>query len=496
MDVNNYLSSIPIAKNLINEVPKGQLTQAVGGGTGGSGVAPGTDISKLQTIDFSNRQGYREDYSIRDAADSLWRQETLTINLRDLDDPEKSGKFLENMRIQAREDLGIQGGGPTKEEVLNEYIQGLRQNGLDGSVNWSALSREFSGFKTTTPEELEDGLNYLASRYVAVQDKLERNFSGDELAAELAKLEETYQAGKSGMIDGYTALLQENLGVSDRDAQAVRDSFSALLDEKVDAYRGALEKVHASVAQSGPDGVWLKNHDAYMASQLRGERAAGQGGAKYSVQDLTAAGQIAQSYRTELSNASSWGKSEAVQALNVSLIDMKAETLIQKGLVSRNMADLLRDSRAQAHQNILDALDRTLAKWESTRAPGEPRGTYAPVDRSIFDGVYRAVMSAFQRSGDAAQAIRAGASAGQELTARASARNPKVLRWGNSSSSYWSEFYQNPADRKLSAWEIKINQMLAQSGQAPKPQCSAYQKYVNSWQEFLSSIGAGMDTRA
>ena len=496
MDVNNYLSSLPIAKNLISEAPKGALTQGAGGGTGSSSIAPGTDISKIQTIDFSNRQGYREDYSVWDAADSLWRQETQTINLKDLDDPEKSKKFLENARIQARADLGIQGCGPTKEEVIAEYIQGLRQNGLGGSVNWSALSREFSGFKTTTPEELEDGLNYLASRYVSVQDKLERNYSGDELAAQLAKLEEVYQEGKDGLIGGYTALLQENLGVSDRDAQEVRDSFSALLSEKEDAYRKALGKVHESIAQSGPDGVWLKNHDAYLASQLRGESAAGQSGAKYSVRDLTAAGQIAEDYRAELSSASSWGRSEAVQALNMSLIDMKAETMIQKGLVSKNMAALLRGSRAQGHQNILDALDQSLAERERTRLPGEPRGTFAPVDRSIFDGVYQAVMSAFQRTGDAAQAIRAGASAGQELTARASARNPQVLRWGNSSSSYWQEFYQDPADRKLSAWEIRINQMLAQSGQTPKPQCSAYQKYVNRWQDFLTSIGGGLDTRA
>ena len=498
MDVNNYLSSIPIAKNMISEAPKGPLTQAAAG-TGGSSTAPGTDISGISTLksyDFAARQGYREDFSVWDAADSLWKQETQTFNLKDLDDPEKSREFLENWRIQARWDLGIQGGGPTKEEVIADYIQGLRKDGLDGSVNWSVLTREFSGFKTTTPEELEDGLDYMASRYVSVQDKLERNYSGDELAAQLAKLEEVYQAGKDGLIDGYTKLLQEDLGVSDQDAQEIRDSFSVLLAEKEDAYRGALGRVHESIAQSGPDGVWLKNHDAYLAAQLRGERTAGQSGAKYSVQDLTAAGQIAQEYRAELSGASSWGRSEAVQALNVSLIDMKAEALIQKGLVSKDMAALLRGSRAQGHQRILDALDRSLAESERTRLPGEPRGTFAPVDRSIFDGVYQAVMSAFRRSGDAAQAIRAGASAGQELTARASARDPKVLRWGNSSRSYWEEFYQDPADRKLTAWEIKIDQMLAQSGQTLRPQCSAYQKYVNDWQKFLTSIGGGLDARA
>ena len=49
--------------------------------------------------------------------------------------------------------------------------------------------------------------------------------------------------GKSGMIDGYTQALQDNLGLSNSDAQAVRDSFSSILAEKEEAYRGALKQV-------------------------------------------------------------------------------------------------------------------------------------------------------------------------------------------------------------------------------------------------------------
>lgn len=114
---------------------------------------------------------------------------------------------------------------------------------------------------------------------MAALDKLERNFSGDNLTTQRDKLEEIYQAGKAGMIDGYTKLLQDNLGISSGDAQAVKDSFSAILAEKVDAYRGTLEKVHEVVSQTGLDSVWLKNHDAYIASQLRAAGATGQSGA-------------------------------------------------------------------------------------------------------------------------------------------------------------------------------------------------------------------------
>lgn len=460
----------------------------------GTSVAPGTDISgigTLKSLDEAARQGYREDYSIWDAADTLWRQETQTISLKDLEDPEKSKEFLENWRIQARWDLGIQGGGPTKEEVLSAYIQDLRQNGLSGEVDFRVLTREMNSFKATTPEELEDGLNYMASRYVAALDKLERHFSGEELASRRAELEEVYQAGKSGMIDGYTKLLQDNLGLSGSDAQAVRDSLSSILAEREDACRGALQQVHEAVAQAGPDSVWLKNHDAYIASQLRAAAAPGQSKAQYSVQDLTAAGKIAEDYRAEIDGASSCGRNEVTLALNLSMADMKAEAMISKGQVSGGMAALLRGSRAQGHANALAALDCALAQRESHRAAGDPEGTYAPVNSTVFRGIYDAVMSAHrQNGGDGAKAIQAGVSAAEKLTAQAAAGAPKAARWGVSMKHYLQEFYKTPAE-EITLLGMQIKYLTNQ-----KPGTSAYQKYVNSWQDFLSSTGGGVDIRA
>ena len=454
------------------------------------GVVQGS--AQLLNPDFSARQGYREDYSIRDAAEYLWRQETQTFNLKDLDDPEKSKEFLENWRMQARWDLGIQDGGPTKDEVISAYIQDLRQNGLDGSVDWSALTRELDAFKATSPEELEDGLDYLASRYVAARDKLERNYTSGELTAQLAKLEEVYQAGKSGMIDGYTQALQDNLGLSNSDAQAVRDSFSSILAEKEEAYRGALKQVHEAVAQTGPDSVWLKDHDAYIASQLRAAGKAGESTARCSVQDLTAAGQIAQDYRAEIDGASSCGRNEVTLGLNLAMADMKAETMISKGLVSDSMAALLRSSRTQGHENALAALDQALSTRESSRASGEPKGTYAPVDSTVFRGIYDAVMSAYrQNGGDAAKAIQAGASAGEKLTAQAAARAPKAARWGVSMKHYLQEFYKAPEEQAVTLLGLQIKYLTNQ-----KSRTSTYQKYVNSWQDFLTSIGGGVNIRA
>ncbi len=41
----------------------------------------------------------------------------------------------------------------------------------------SILARDFRAFRTASPEELSDGIDYLASRYVATLDKLESNYA-------------------------------------------------------------------------------------------------------------------------------------------------------------------------------------------------------------------------------------------------------------------------------------------------------------------------------
>ena len=103
--------------------------------------SPAQGSAQLLHLDLSGRKGYQEDYSIRDAAESLWKQETQTFHLKDLEDPEKSSEILENLRQQVRWDLGIDS-SESKDEALSAYIQNLRQNGLDGSIDWSGLSRE------------------------------------------------------------------------------------------------------------------------------------------------------------------------------------------------------------------------------------------------------------------------------------------------------------------------------------------------------------------
>ncbi len=481
-------SNVAAAKNYAAVQPS-RLTQPAAGApqagasakfSGGSGTA------RIQNIDWYDRKGFRTGYSVRDAAASLFKQEHNRVNLFDQASLTRHVQWMQN-RYAAEGTLSVD---PTEREV-DAYLDKLRREGLGGEVDWSGITQEFKSFQAASPEELSDSVDYLASRYVAVLDKLERGYAGEALAGQKAKLAEVCRAGVSGLTDGYARLLEENLGLSGADAQDIENSLNAALARRVEDYRGAVDAVNQAVAGSGADAVWLKNCDAYLAARLR-EAGAGQGGAGavYSVPDLTAAGQIAKLYQSETVSVAS--RDEAEFALNLGMADMKAETLIASGRVGEKMAALLRGSRESGHSAVLDAADRYLAMREANRGRYVSKGTYAPMDRSMFKQIYSAVMDNYRSGGDAASAIRAGASVGKALTEAANQKNAQVLRWFTKMESYWKNFYTTPG-RRNNPPRQQVSQLLQQANLPDKSVNSTYQNFVNDWQSFLASIGGGRE---
>lgn len=440
----------------------------------------------LPMIDIFNLKGFQCSYSITDAAASLWQRENTRVR-RD-DAPSVA-------RLQARLRSGNFRMTPTQKEI-KDYLIRLRRDGLDGQIDWPGLIAELRSFQNIPPEELISSLDYVASRYVSVQDKLKRNFTGCEFRELESKLEDIWASGVTGLVDGYVNFLKSNLGLSDFDANAARISLDVLMEQRICVYRAMVEQINITTASQGSlDGCWLCNHDAYMATRLREAAAPAKASsipAKgiYSAQDLVAAGWIAQIYQFEIESAAAGRQNEAQLALNFAFVDMKEETLIQKNLISERMAELLRKSRPQGHAMALDAVARYLVdSREASGPPDEPESPYADVERTVFLDIYEAVLNAYhQNGGDGAEAIRAGVTHGKAATAKAYAKNPDAARWGKSMDQYWETFYTVPRLENQTASEQQIEQMLAMIGRSPRRSNSTHQNYINDWQDFLTSI--------
>lgn len=441
----------------------------------------GTDAKLLPLIDIFNLKGFQCSYSITDAAVSLWQRENTRVQR---DDPPSVA------RLRARLRSGNLRMTPTQEEI-KDYLACLRRDGLSGQIDWHGLAAELRSFQDIPPEELAASLNYVASRYVSVLDKLTRNFTGRELTEQESKLKSIWAAGMAGLVNGYTNFLQSNLGVSDMDAQAVRTSLDALIEQKINMYRLKVGQTNTAAAQIGPDSIWICNHDAYMATRLRETAVADRADSipargVYSIQDLIVAGQIAQAYRFEIEGACTGWQNEAQLALNLAFADMKEETLIKQKLVSEKMAAFLRHSRSQGHSVALEAIERYLAS--------DPLGDYevecAAVERSVFHSIYEAILNDYHHNGgNGADAIRAGVTKGETTTAQAYKRNPKAARWGEPMAQYWTTFYTAPNLENQTPTERQIEQMLAKIGRTPRRNNSTHQNYINDWQCFLVRIG-------
>lgn len=439
----------------------------------------------LPMIDIFNLKGFQCSYSITDAAASLWQRENTRVR-RD-DAPSVA-------RLQARLRSGNFRMTPTQKEI-KDYLIRLRRDGLDGQIDWPGLIAELRSFQNIPPEELISSLDYVASRYVSVQDKLKRNFTGCEFRELESKLEDIWAAGVTGLVDGYVNFLQSNLGLSDLDANAVRISLDTLMEQRICIYHAMVEQINITTAsQGGVDGCWLCNHDAYMATRLREAAAPARAGSIpargiYSAQDLMAAGWIAQAYQFEIEGANTGRQNEALLALNLAFADMKGETLIQKNLVSERMGKLLRVSRTEGHATALEAVAKYLDSRDASAPSGGPESLYAAVDRDVFRDIYEAVLNAYrQNGGDGAEAIRAGVTHGKAATAEAYVKKPDATRWGESMDRYWETFYTVPNLENQTASEQQIEQMLAMIGRSPRRSNSTHQNYINDWQDFLTNI--------
>ena len=433
----------------------------------------------LPQIDIFNLKGFQCGYSIADAAASLWQRKNTRVRR---DDPPSVARFQARLR---RGNLRMT---PTQEEI-KDYLTCLRRDGLGGQIDWHDLAAELGSFQDVPPEDLTASLNYVASRYVSVLDKLKRNFTGRALTEQESELRDIWTTGVTDLVNGYTSFLQSNLGVSDVDAQAVRASLGALIEQKISIYRTMVEQTNTDAAQAGPDSVWICNHDAYMATRLReavvfDETSSIPARGVYSNQDLIVAGQIAQAYRLEIEGAYAGWRNEAQLALNLAFADMKEETLIHQKLVSEKMAVLLRNSRSQGHSVALETVGIYLAG-----PSGKPESANIGVDCSIFRDIYEAVLNSYHQNGcDGAEAIRAGVTTGEVATAQAYAKNPEAARWGQSMEEYWRTFYTAPNLENQTATERQIEQMLAKIGRSPRKSNSTYQNYINDWRYFLVNI--------
>lgn len=366
---------------------------------------------------------------------------------------------------------------PTEED-LDNLVQQMKLSNLNGQIDFSKISNDFANiFSTVHAGNLGDAIDYLASRAVALKSQINRNYDGEELKNQSQLLDNVIQQGKNELIDSYAGRIQDALSLSDSDTQEIRSSLEALIEQRLQTYQDVQSKMSDTL--TGTKDEWLLNQDQYMASQLRDKTNSISDnaiGGNFNLADLRAAGELAGAYQDMYQKvAQGSGGDESFLALDLSMVDMKMETLIYKGIVSEKMATVLRSSLDQRHQDVMDTADQRLSVRREEALSGD--GPIPNLNRELFQSIYDVILNSFhENDGNALTAIQDGVFFGKTATTHASQENPKVSRWGVSKDNYWDKFYTS-----IQTSDLYGNTRIKKS---------EYQKYADSWQHFLSTISS------
>ena len=384
-------------------------------------------------------------------------------------------------------------------EVLQEFEKQLQTSGIQKEVDWSGLTSDLRGIGfdadaaayTIGADDFSRKVDYLASRYVAVEDKIKSTTTGDTQAEQLKKLDELYQSALGEIADGYSGIvgsfLEEN-GVNG-EREKIYASIVSGVGSKIEEYRKGLADNSTLEGLKGTQDQWLLNDDAYVASVLRGNGStpvnspAKSADAPYTLNDVNALGQYvsALSAMEKPNNTNVYTMDEARIGLDFSMLAMKADTLRSSGGISETMAGLLQKTADEFMKSFLDRLDSQLSASRKAEAAAGDRAGFAALDRNMVWNVYNQTMQHYRDSGDAMQALIKGAKYGAE---KISAQSTDGAYRHQNNTTYWTNFFGKSASR-LGAYE------------SPD---STFQKYLTDWTNFQSSlIGgevAGIDVKA
>lgn len=290
----------------------------------------------------------------------------------------------------------------------------LETNGLGRGVNWDAVSDiSFVGLDDSELDEIGDKINYLASRYAVLKDRIHTDYPGEEQKAQMTKLDELFSEAEKRVADTYGKSVShffEECGISG-ETEKLQNSVLQNYNNRIDEYCAYLQSNRNYASVDSKKDEWLLNDDSYLAQQLRknmdgaspvGGSSAKQQAPAYSMRDLEVAGAYSMQAPwcfVMVNPNPSAGRNEEYLGLDMAMQAMKTDYLAKNSGVSENMGDLLSHAFEGTMKNCVDACAESLNICANSGFVDGKR-LYAPLDKSAVYMVYQVAMARYRESGD------------------------------------------------------------------------------------------------
>lgn len=312
--------------------------------------------------------------------------------------------------------------GKVSGEELEQYRLKLEQEGIGDEIDWRGVEADFKKMDVNFDNAgyLNTKIDYIASRYAVLKDRIEKNYSGDEKEQQLSRLNEIMDSAKKTIVDSYSDSVgnfYEEYGYSGAKAE-LSESLSKGIDRRISQYEDHLQKSESYAGLGDTTAKWLQQDDGYMAARLREDMAAYGGRSAqieetgYTLQDLEAAGGYAAECRERLDNQGTfWSDNEQRMGLDLAVQGMKTDYLTKQGNLSATMQSLLQDTFQNYKDKYVDLLEQMLK--EKAAHFNTPMKT--SVDRQEIAAVYEYTMNQYRQSEDILDAFTKGAKRAQSI---------------------------------------------------------------------------------
>lgn len=472
------IGGLPVAVNVVKPF-QAQLTQIKSEEERLSVVTECSDKSTTESSSLTKSlyAADRSGYTKADAVNKQWKKMN-TFNLLDVlnGTADTSNKTLSAKDVEKQLQEG---------SLLNEV----------SDIDLRMLQFELSGlrFKTgATYKSVDSGefcknVEYLASRYAAMEDKIKATYVGEEQKERLNQLNKMYEETLEKTAKSYSEIvggILEDYGVSG-EKEKIYQSFKSGVDQKVAEYRDFLEQNKGFTGLEGTEDAWLLKDDEYIAYMLR--RQSPVSGAKsskngeYSLQELDILGQYASSLSIMAAKADTYNMNEERIGLELAMLTMKTETLNKEKNVSSMLSETLQKALSGYLNVFLEQFNRKLEmNRRDARTESDIQGNVELNKNSVWN-VYNKTMEQYRISGNVMEALIKGAEYGRlQYSEKMNSGYSNGVYRDKNSGFYWNSFFSNSSDKKAGFYEKNE---------------SAYEQYMMGWLDFQNSLGEGGSVR-
>lgn len=353
------------------------------------------------------------------------------------------------------------------------------EKGISNDLDFFWAKADMAGF--TSPDALRQNVDYVASRYAAMRERINAEFYGDEKAANLSKLDEMMNAAKENLAqrfaDEMSGFFDEN-GISN-DRESLYKSVLTAVDQKTAEYDSFIKSNQGYANISDPGEDWLRKDSAYMASELR--KAMESAGVSQSPAPQTDNGYTLDEmeklydFSKELESYSDFSANptkavltgnytEETLGMMLAELSLKGKVFNEKAGISDKVKDIVNQSIDHFISTAVEAEQAHMDKWSSLQIQAVNRsareGAYSAsqaadeiqkierahtaVDKDTVYAVIDKVIASYEETGDASKALMDGAVfAKDSYNSKAQSKEYDGIRRYDSTTSarYWDNFF-------------------------------------------------------